>query len=66
MGVDWLDRVLWLNARIIAAEDSISIQLARIAVAADMGEDITQLKRHLLDCRNNLRHLRELRNSILG
>lgn len=65
MDTAWIEELLRLNTRIVAAEVSISIQTSHIADLIDEGRETADLEGWLIAFRKNLRNLRQSRNDML-
>jgi hypothetical protein len=65
MDTAWIEEMLRLNTRIIAAEVSIGIQTRYIADLIEEGRETADRERWLMAFRKNLRSLRQSRNDML-
>lgn len=65
MDTDWIETVMSLNTRILAAEAVVSAQVAAIVERAGAREDTTREEGRLIAYQRDLRLLRALRDTLL-
>jgi hypothetical protein len=65
MDVEWIEEVMRLNARAVAAEVSIRVQVARIMEMTEERRNMSGAEWWLIAAKKNLRLLRKLRDTML-
>ena len=65
MDTDWIETVMGLNTRILAAEAVVGAQVAAIVERTEAGEDTTREEGRLIAYQRDLRLLRALRDTLL-
>lgn len=65
METDWINVVMGLNARIVAAEARFNAQAIALVETADQGQDTTEAERLLVSHRRNLVLLRAVQAQLL-